>query len=193
MRSSRGSATGVGALLKKANVRSLRGRATIVDGKTAIVHADTGEQRIHCEHLVIATGSEPVGARRAAVRRRRPVFDRGAGADEGSGVARRRRRRLYRHGARHGLRQARREGDDRRGAAEDPAALRRGADPAGRAPPRRSRRRDDARRAGAGLRRRRAQGRRRGRRRERRLRRTRSWSRSGGARARPASGSKTSI
>jgi dihydrolipoamide dehydrogenase len=39
--------TGVGALLKKAQVRSLRGRATI------------GEQRIHCEHLVIATGSEP--------------------------------------------------------------------------------------------------------------------------------------
>jgi dihydrolipoamide dehydrogenase len=51
--------TGVGALLKKAQVRSLRGRATIVDGKSAIVHADTGEQRIQCEHLVVATGSEP--------------------------------------------------------------------------------------------------------------------------------------
>jgi len=37
----------------------LRGRATIVDGKSAIAHADTGDQRIACEHLVIATGSEP--------------------------------------------------------------------------------------------------------------------------------------
>jgi dihydrolipoamide dehydrogenase len=51
--------TGVGALLKKAQVRSLRGRATIVDGKSVIVHSDIGEQRIQCEHLVIATGSEP--------------------------------------------------------------------------------------------------------------------------------------
>jgi dihydrolipoamide dehydrogenase len=51
--------TGVGALLKKAAVRSLRGRATIVDGKSAIAHADTGDQKIVCEHLVIATGSEP--------------------------------------------------------------------------------------------------------------------------------------
>jgi dihydrolipoamide dehydrogenase len=53
--------TGVGALLKKAGVRSLRGRATLVDGKTAIVAADTGESRIRCEHLVLATGSEPAG------------------------------------------------------------------------------------------------------------------------------------
>jgi dihydrolipoamide dehydrogenase len=51
--------TGVGALLKKAGVRSLRGRATLADGKTAIVAADTGDSRIRCEHLVIATGSEP--------------------------------------------------------------------------------------------------------------------------------------
>src|SRR5271165_2207163 len=51
--------TGVGALLKKAHVRSLRGHATVLDGKSAVVHADTGDQRIHCEHLVIATGSEP--------------------------------------------------------------------------------------------------------------------------------------
>ena len=40
-------------------MRSLRGRATIVDGKSAIAHADTGDQKIVCEHLVIATGSEP--------------------------------------------------------------------------------------------------------------------------------------
>jgi dihydrolipoamide dehydrogenase len=53
--------TGVGALLKKARVRSLRGRATLLDGKSALVNADTGDQRIHCEHLVIATGSEPMG------------------------------------------------------------------------------------------------------------------------------------
>src|SRR5271165_2552604 len=52
--------TGVGALLKKAHVRSLRGRAAILDGKSALVHADTGDQRVHCEHLVIATGSEPM-------------------------------------------------------------------------------------------------------------------------------------
>ena len=53
-------AGGVGALLKKARVRTLLGTATIVDGKTATVCADTGESRVQCEHLVIATGSEPV-------------------------------------------------------------------------------------------------------------------------------------
>ena len=52
--------TGVGALLKKAKVRTLLGAATIVDGKTAITRADTGESRIQAEHLVIATGSEPM-------------------------------------------------------------------------------------------------------------------------------------
>src|ERR1700677_1284332 len=51
---------GVGALLKKAKVRTLLGTATIVDGKTAIVSADTGETRIAAEHIVLATGSEPV-------------------------------------------------------------------------------------------------------------------------------------
>ena len=51
---------GVGALLKKAKVRTLLGTATIVDGKTATVSADTGETRIATEHLVLATGSEPV-------------------------------------------------------------------------------------------------------------------------------------
>ncbi len=49
---------GVAALLKKAGVRSLRGLATLEDGKTAIIAADTGEQRIRCEHLILATGSE---------------------------------------------------------------------------------------------------------------------------------------
>jgi dihydrolipoamide dehydrogenase len=51
---------GVGGLLKKAKVRTLLGTATIVDGKTATVRADTGESRIQAEHLVLATGSAPV-------------------------------------------------------------------------------------------------------------------------------------
>ena len=50
---------GVATLLTKAQVRSLRGAATLVDGKTVIVHADTGEQEIRCEHLILATGSAP--------------------------------------------------------------------------------------------------------------------------------------
>src|SRR3984957_2633256 len=50
---------GVGVLLKKAKVRTLLGTATIVDGKTATVSADTGETRVVAEHLVLATGSEP--------------------------------------------------------------------------------------------------------------------------------------
>ena len=51
---------GVGALLKKAKVRTLLGTATIIDGKTATVRADTGETRIAAEHLILATGSEPL-------------------------------------------------------------------------------------------------------------------------------------
>ena len=50
--------SGVGALLKKAKVRTLQGAAAIVDGKTAIARVDTGDVRIEAEHLVIATGSE---------------------------------------------------------------------------------------------------------------------------------------
>ena len=52
---------GVKGLLKKAGAQVLRGHATIVDGKTvdvAVVGEDT--MRIRCEHLVLATGSEPV-------------------------------------------------------------------------------------------------------------------------------------
>src|ERR1700760_4007627 len=41
---------GVDVLLKKAKVRTLLGAATIVDGKTATVRADTGETRIAAEH-----------------------------------------------------------------------------------------------------------------------------------------------
>ncbi|HEY0822880.1 MAG TPA: dihydrolipoyl dehydrogenase [Ramlibacter sp.] len=52
---------GVGALLKKAGVQVLEGWATIVDGKTVDVSSGEGEPvRIRCEHLLLATGSEPV-------------------------------------------------------------------------------------------------------------------------------------
>lgn len=51
---------GVAGLLKKAGAKSLRGRATIRDGKTVTVETDLGPQTVHAEHLVIATGSEPV-------------------------------------------------------------------------------------------------------------------------------------
>ena len=128
----------------------------------------------------------------AQVRRRHPVFDRFAGADRGSAIACRGRRRIYRDGARHGLRQARRQGDDRRGAAQDPAALRCGADAAGRAAPRRSRRRDAGRRAALLAS---PTARSRSWRRTARSARsppTRSWSRSAGAPARAASGSRRS-
>ena len=51
---------GVEALLRKAKVRVIRGRADLRDGKTAMVHGDTGTQMIRAEVLVLATGSEPV-------------------------------------------------------------------------------------------------------------------------------------
>jgi len=52
--------TGVGALLRKAGVQVLKGRATIVDGKTVDVAVQDEPVRLQCEHLVLATGSEPV-------------------------------------------------------------------------------------------------------------------------------------
>lgn len=51
---------GVGALLRKAKVRVIQGRAELRDGKTAIVQTDDGAQMIVAETLVLATGSEPV-------------------------------------------------------------------------------------------------------------------------------------
>ena len=121
---------GVGVLLKKAKVRTLLGKATIVDGKTATVSADTGETRVAAEHLVIATGSEPVEL--PALKFGDAVLSStdalaltevpGALAVVGAG---------YIGMERDRLRQARRQGDDRRGAAQNPAALRCGADPAG--------------------------------------------------------------
>ena len=52
---------GVGALLKKAGVQVVKGWASVVDGKTVDV-AVAGEEpmRIQCEHLLLATGSDPV-------------------------------------------------------------------------------------------------------------------------------------
>ena len=41
-------------------MRTLLGSAQFLDGKSATVRADTGESRIEAEHLIIATGSEPV-------------------------------------------------------------------------------------------------------------------------------------
>jgi dihydrolipoamide dehydrogenase len=47
---------GVGALLKRHGVKVVQGWARILDGKTV----EVGELRIHCEHLLLATGSVPV-------------------------------------------------------------------------------------------------------------------------------------
>ena len=52
---------GVGALLRKAGVQVLKGWAQIEDGKTVTVTlADGQTQRVRCEHLLLASGSEPV-------------------------------------------------------------------------------------------------------------------------------------
>lgn len=51
---------GVGALLRRAGVQVLQGRARIVDGKTVEVAAADEPVRVRCEHLLLATGSEPV-------------------------------------------------------------------------------------------------------------------------------------
>jgi dihydrolipoamide dehydrogenase len=51
---------GVGFLLQKNKVRVIRGRAEILDGKTIRVETDAGAEVIVAEHLVLATGSEPV-------------------------------------------------------------------------------------------------------------------------------------
>ncbi|HQQ71481.1 MAG TPA: dihydrolipoyl dehydrogenase [Alicycliphilus sp.] len=51
---------GVGALLRKAGVQVLKGWAQIEDGKTATVQVAGEPVRVRCEHLLLATGSEPV-------------------------------------------------------------------------------------------------------------------------------------
>ncbi len=52
--------SGVSGLLAKANVQVLQGVAKFRDGKTVIVDGREGEVQVHCENVVIATGSEPV-------------------------------------------------------------------------------------------------------------------------------------
>ena len=52
---------GVGALLRKASVQVIQGWAHIEDGKTVRVEPAEGDDvRVRCEHLLLATGSEPV-------------------------------------------------------------------------------------------------------------------------------------
>jgi dihydrolipoamide dehydrogenase len=55
---------GVAGLLKKHGVRVVQGRARIIDGKTVEVQSEGGDgqatRRLACEHLLLATGSEPV-------------------------------------------------------------------------------------------------------------------------------------
>ncbi|RYF82100.1 MAG: dihydrolipoyl dehydrogenase [Comamonadaceae bacterium] len=51
---------GVAALLRKAGVQVVRGWARIVDGKTVDVDFDGAPLRLQCEHLLLATGSEPM-------------------------------------------------------------------------------------------------------------------------------------
>ncbi len=50
--------SGVGALLKRHNVKIIHGHAEMLDGKTCRVDADTGPQSVRAEHVVLATGSE---------------------------------------------------------------------------------------------------------------------------------------
>jgi dihydrolipoamide dehydrogenase len=48
---------GVSVLLQRHNVKTVPGRAVMVDGKTCRVETDTGPQIVRAEHVVIATGS----------------------------------------------------------------------------------------------------------------------------------------
>lgn len=52
--------TGVAGLLKKAKVRVVNGWATFSDAKTCTVKTAEGEITITAEHVILATGSEPV-------------------------------------------------------------------------------------------------------------------------------------
>jgi dihydrolipoamide dehydrogenase len=51
---------GVTALLKKAKVKVIKGWAAFEDAKTCVVKTDDGDIRITAEHVILATGSEPV-------------------------------------------------------------------------------------------------------------------------------------
>jgi dihydrolipoamide dehydrogenase len=51
---------GVSALLKKAKVKVIKGWAEFADAKTCTVKTADGDIRITAEHVILATGSEPV-------------------------------------------------------------------------------------------------------------------------------------
>ena len=51
---------GVGGLLKKNKVKSIKGWARFIDGKNVEVDTDDGVQKISAENIIIATGSVPV-------------------------------------------------------------------------------------------------------------------------------------
>ncbi len=51
---------GVAGLLKKAKVKVIKGWATFSDAKTCTVKTDDGDITITAEHVILATGSEPV-------------------------------------------------------------------------------------------------------------------------------------
>lgn len=51
---------GVAALLRKAKVKIVHGKARFRDGKTVVVETETGPKTIQAEAIVIATGSAPV-------------------------------------------------------------------------------------------------------------------------------------
>ncbi len=52
--------SGVAALLKKAKVKVINGWATFADAKTCRVETEDGPVTITAEHVILATGSEPV-------------------------------------------------------------------------------------------------------------------------------------
>lgn len=52
--------TGVSALLRKSGVQVLQGWGRIIDGKTVELTTQDGVQRVQCEHLLLATGSQTV-------------------------------------------------------------------------------------------------------------------------------------
>jgi dihydrolipoamide dehydrogenase len=51
---------GVSGLLKRSKVKVIKGWATFSDAKTCTVSTDEGEITISAEHVILATGSEPV-------------------------------------------------------------------------------------------------------------------------------------
>ncbi len=52
--------SGVASLLKKNGVKILRGRGTMLDGKTVRVDTDVGADIVRAEHVILATGSSPM-------------------------------------------------------------------------------------------------------------------------------------